>query len=179
MDYKTRYFFVTTNFVPDYSSEFIHVQGDRYRHSATGDLYRRRLLLDQGWGQEPGYEREPALSFRELICLITFRHSWTPLCMFSRKLREQNAVYVNNYYGAVAVIMQDYVEELIQFLTEKTDTDFFDDPYIRKQFQLFSFCAKKTKTTGGCILAEPFEAVLKRYDTWNYISEKVINQVYR
>ena len=72
MDYSQRYFYLTRNFVPDYAQEFTHIQDDIYQHNRTGDLYRRRLLCDFGWGHEPGYERLPALSFDELISLIEY-----------------------------------------------------------------------------------------------------------
>ena len=66
-----RYFYITIHFVPDYEGKiFSKKQDDIYINVETGELYRKRLLYDFGWGQEKGFELIPQLSFDELIQLV-------------------------------------------------------------------------------------------------------------
>ena len=59
-----RYFYITIHFMPEYEGVILsRQQGVMFLHSETGELYRRRLLYDFGWGQEPGFELLPPLSF--------------------------------------------------------------------------------------------------------------------
>lgn len=66
-----RYFYITIHFSPDYEGTiFSKQQGGFYINAETGELYRKRLLYDFGWGQENGFELMPQLSFDELIQLV-------------------------------------------------------------------------------------------------------------
>ena len=182
MDHSNRCFFVTANFLPTYDNDFIHIEGDIYQHKDSGKTYRRRLLYDFGWGQEPGYECVPALPFSQLIEFITYRHRWTPLCLVSKKHRDINKHYFDNFIGAVSVIMQDHQEELLLFLTRQVETDFFDDPYIRRQFQWFSFSEEESVKLGNLptgIGNVTFAKILEHNPAWGGLSGKVIRQVYR
>ena len=182
MDQDNRYFFVTTNFLPAYDNEFIHIEGEIYQHKDSGKTYRRRLLYDFGWGQEPGYECVPALSFCQLIQLITYRRRWTPLCFISKKHRDANKLHFDNFIGAVSVIMQDHQAELIEFLKRQVETDFFDNPYIRRQFQWFSVSEEQSVKLGYLptgIGNTTFAKILDHNPAWMEISENVIRQVYR
>ena len=55
----------------------------------------------------------------------------------------QADIWRSNLYGAVAVIMQDYTDELVGFLSDKVDTDYFSNPSIRDNFKCLSFSSKK------------------------------------
>ncbi len=66
-----RYFYITIHFFPDYEGKIFSKQQDGlYINVETGELYRKRLLYDFGWGQENGFELMPQLSFDELIQLV-------------------------------------------------------------------------------------------------------------
>ena len=66
-----RYFYITIHFSPDYEGKiFLKQQDGLYINAETGELYRKRLLYDFGWGQENGFELMPQLSFDELIQLV-------------------------------------------------------------------------------------------------------------
>ena len=66
-----RYFYITIHFFPDYERTIFSKQQDGlYIDDETGELYRKRLLYDFGWGQEKGFELMPQLSFGELIQLV-------------------------------------------------------------------------------------------------------------
>lgn len=186
MDCEKRVFYVTTNFMPDYDREFELVKDDIYKHIATGALYRRRLLADQGWGQEPGYVRFPEPTFEELIALIEYtpkRIKRNPFYIFSKDLRELNYICYSNLWGAVSVIMQDHVPLLIDFLAQKVETDYFKDRRIRRKFRQFVFDGRLAKKfghrIGGGVRTKPYETIFQEHEKWNAISHKVIKQVYR
>lgn len=85
-------------------------------------------------------------------------------------------------YGAVAVIMQDHAEELIEFLAARIDTDYFFDPSIRENFRLFSFDSQKARDSGavpGGVLTRSYEEILRAYPQWGRIASRVVDQVYK
>ena len=138
MEYSQRYFYITRNFVPDYSQEFTHIQDDIYKHNRTGDLYRRRLLCDFGWGHEPGYERLPALSFDELISLIEYDPFPGKLPKLRRFLfSKKEYLFYQNLRGAISVIMADHIEAFVEFLAQKCETPYFENPCIRENYKYF------------------------------------------
>ncbi|MGN1155419.1 MAG: hypothetical protein ACI4TK_04515 [Agathobacter sp.] len=169
-----RYFYITIHFSPDYEGTvFSKYQDDLYINTETGEIYRKRLLYDFGWGQEYGFELIPQLSFEELIQLVEQK--------YTKEEIQQADIWRSNLYGAVAVIMQDYVKELVEFLSTKVDTDYFSNPSIRDNFKCFSFDSQKTRAEGkipGGVLTRSYEDILKDYPQWERISPKVINQVY-
>ena len=180
-----RYFYITIHFVPDYEGKiFAKKQDDIYINVETGELYRKRLLYDFGWGQEKGFELIPELSFDELIQLVE-QPMVVPKKMIWQKHTkeeiEQADIRRSNLYGAVAVIMQDYVKEFIKFLSAKIDTDYFSNQSVRENFKCFSFDSQKTRAEGripGAVLTRSYEDILSDYPQWGRISSKVINQVY-
>lgn len=184
-EYVKRYFYITIHFAPDYEGTvFAKYHDNLYINTETGEIYRKRLLYDFGWGQENGFELIPQLSFDELIELIE-RPMVLPQKKFWQKYTkeeiQQADIWRSNLYGAVAVIMQDYVKELVEFLSTKVDTDYFSNPSIRENFKCFSFDSQKTRVEGrisGGVLTRSYEDILKDYPQWERIASKVINQVY-
>lgn len=180
-----RYFYITIHFSPAYEETvFSKYHDDLYISNETGEIYRKRKLYDFGWGQENGFELMPQLSFDELIQLvecptvISKKKFWQK---YTQEEIQQADIWRSNLYGAVAVIMQDYVKELIEFLSTKVDTDYFSDPSIRDNFKCFSFDSQKTISEGkipGGVLTRSYEDILKDYLQWESISSKVINQIY-
>ncbi len=180
-----QYFYITINFYPQYDvGQFVRLSDDTYRNTTTGEVLKRRLLYDFGCEQEPGFQLIPPLSFSELISLV---ESPQPVPQ-KRRLRKytkedirQANIWRNNLYGAVAVIMQDHVEELIAFLASKIATDYFSDPHTRDNFKLFSFDSIKTKEAGhtpGGVLSRGYEDILNDYTQWRIISSAIKEQVY-
>ena len=181
-----RYFYISIHFSPDYEETvFSKYQDDLYRNRETGEMYRKRLLYDFGWGQENGFELLPQLSFDELMKLIeqpTILPKKKSQHNYTEEKIQQFDIWRSNLYGAVAVIMQDYVEELIAFLSNKIDTDYFSDSDIRENFKCFSFDSQKTRMEGkipGGVLTRSYEDILNDSPQWKRISKKVIDQVYR
>lgn len=180
-----RYFYITIHFVPDYEGKiFAKKQDDIYINVETGELYRKRLLYDFGWGQEKGFELIPQLSFDELIQLVEQPMVVPKKMIWQKYTKEEIAqadIRRSNLYGAVAVIMQDYVKEFIKFLSAKIDTDYFSNQSVRENFKCFSFDSQKTRAEGripGGVLTRSYEDILSDYPQWGRISSKVINHVY-
>lgn len=184
MNLQTKIFYVTINFLPKYDGEFELVRDDIYKHISSGQLYRKRELADHGWGQELGYVQFPEPSFGELIAILEYvpeRLKKHPLYFLSKDLSELNYIYYSNVQGAVSVIMQDYVAELIDFLAEKVETDYFKNRYIRRHFREFAFdgeMVRKRHQLGKTVGAKPYYHIFQEYDKWKNISHKVIKQVY-
>lgn len=184
MNLEEKIFYVTINFLPKYDKEFELVQGDIYKHIESGQLYRKRLLADHGWGQEPGYIRFPEPSFEELIAILEYvpeRLKQQPLYFLSKELTELNDIYFSNIQGAVSVIMQDYVSELIDFLAEKVETKYFKNRYIRRHFREFSFdeeWVQKRRQIGRTVGPKPYYRIFQEHSKWKAISCKVIKAVH-
>ena len=183
-----QYFYITIHFAPEYEGKmFIKFEGDLYINIKTKEIYRKRLLYDFGWGQESGFELMPQLPFDDLIKLVEQpmifpSKKFGILSQYTKEDLRQADIWRNNLYGAVSVIMQDYVEDLIEFLSVKVNTDYFSSPSIRENFKHFSFDSQKTRVDGkipGGILTRSYEEVLRGYPQWERISSEVIHQVYR
>lgn len=181
-----QYFFISINFSPTYDERlFVNLHDDIYQNSLTGELCRKRLLYDFGWGQEYGFELLPVLSFPQLISLLEFRAAPRKKKFWERYTEEEirsASVARSNVFGAIAVIMQDHVTELIDFLSEKIGTSYFSDGYIRENYKYFSFSTQKMREMGklpGGILSQSYEDVLNKHPKWIDISSKVIDEVYR
>lgn len=181
-----RYFYVTIHFSPKYEeSVFTKLHDNLYRNVETGELYRKRPLYDFGWGQEDGFELLPQLAFDDLMNLI--EHPMIlPRKKFGQKYTtyqiKQAETYRSNLYGAVAVVMQDYVEDLVDFLSYKIDTDYFSDLSIRENFKCFSFDSQKTRAEGripGGVLTRSYENILNDCPKWKEIALRVVEQVYQ
>lgn len=180
-----RYFYITIHFSPDYEGKIFSKQQDGlYINAETGELYRKRLLYDFGWGQENGFELMPQLSFDELIQLVEEpvvlpqKKFWQK---YTKEEMRQADIWRSNLYGAVAAIMQDYTDEFVEFLSKKVDTDYFSNPSIRDNFKCFSFSSKKAREEGkipGGVLTRSYEDILRDYPQWEQISSKIIDQIY-
>ena len=192
-EYPTKgYFYITMHFSPEYEKTiFTKDQDDFYRHIETGEIYRKRPMYDFGWGGENGYELLPRLSFNDLIKLVEQPPQFPPKKKFWQKYSDyqieqkfhiqQANIWRSNFYGAVSVIMEDHVEELIDFLYSKVDTDYFSNSIIRENFKIFSFDSEKVRAEGkipGGIRTHTYEFIFNKYPKWREISSKVISQVY-
>lgn len=186
MDLKEKYFYITFNFSPDYNKVFQCIEENIYKNTLTGELFRKRLLYDFGWGQESGFEKIPLLTFDELIKLVensvVEKAEKRQQGKRSRKIQRYNDINQSNLFGAISVIMEDYVLELIDFLSNKICTDYFSNADIRHNFAWFSFSTQKMRERGffpGGSGTKSYEEVFNEYQQWRKISELVIKQVYR
>jgi len=177
--YKDKsYFYITTDFSNKYKETlFEKVNENVYRHKVSNELFRKRAIYNFGDGQENGFEIIPPLGFTELIELV-ISHDRDDR---KRERKDQHPIAENNLIGAVSVIMEDHIEELIDFLAERIETDFFDNPRIRESFRYFSFSDEKQHEMGlyfGGIGRLSYEEVLNQYPSWLQISSRVTELVY-
>lgn len=185
MNFEKKYFYITIHFSPNYEDVFKYIENDLYQNVLTGEVVRKRLMFDFGWGQEYGFEVLPSLSFDELIKLV--EHQFEP--RKKKKWQKYSEIEVHNMdvhqsnlFGAVSVIMQDHIEEFIDFLSLKINTDYFTNVGFRKNFMWFSFSSQKTREAGyipGGVLTQSYEKILNNYPKWREIAPKVISQIYR
>lgn len=181
-----QYFYITIHFVPRYEeSLFKKIQNNVYKNIVTGELYQKRLLYDFGWGQEEGFELLPALSFDSLIRLVEQPTAHSRRILRQKYTKEeirQADILRSNLYGAVAIIMQDHVEEFIDFLSKKNNTDYFLESSICENYKCFSFDSKKSNEEGkipGGVRTDSYEEILNKYPKWKEISSKVIELIYK
>lgn len=180
-----RYFYITIHFSPNYEgSILVKHQNDLYISTETGEIFRKRKLYDFGWGQESGFELIPQMSFDDLIKLIE-----QPMIVPKKRLKtkytkeeiEQFDIWRSNLFGAISVIMQDYVKELVEFLSAKIDTDYFSNSGIRENYKFFSFDSQRVRAEGqipGSVLGRSYEDIFKDCPLWESVASKIINQVY-
>lgn len=144
---------------------------DIYVDKDTGIKWRKCLLFNTGWGQPEGFEKLPELKFNDLIKLaLQSNHETTTL-----SVRDEES----NKYGAIAVIMERHISELIKFLQKNLgNKELFHNELYRHNLTLFCFDAKEAKTNGG-VGMKSYEDMLNQHTKWHQISEKVKEQVYK
>ena len=135
-----------------------------------GNKWKSRLLYNTGWGRPIGYERLPKLQFTDLIALVLFS-DYNNSSLSIREVEE-------NQYGAAAVIMDEYVPELIDFLSEKIKDDaFLQNPLFLRNLRIFCFDSSYMKECGGNG-QQSYESILSGYPEWDSIAKKIIPRVY-
>lgn len=141
-----------------------------YIDKKTGVKWRKCLLYNTGWGQPEGFEKLPELKYKDLIKLaLLSNHETTKL-----PIQEEEA----NKYGAIAIIMEKHINELIEFLSKNLENkQLFENDLYRHNLSLFCFDANTAKTNGG-IGIKSYEDILKEYSKWNIISDSVKKMVY-
>jgi len=143
---------------------------DIYVDNETGTKWRKCILYNTGWGQPEGFEKLPELEFKDLIKLALLSDHTTT------KLSVQNEE--SNKYGAIAVIMERHINELIDFLSENLDNKrLFENELYRHNLSLFCFDAKIAKANGGRGM-KSYEDVLNQYPKWRDISSQVKEKIY-
>ena len=141
-----------------------------YYQAKSGTKWARILLYNTGWGQPYGYERLPSLPFESLMELaLKSDHKTTNL-----KIIEEES----NKYGAIAVIMERHILELIEFLyMNLSNKELFHSELYRHNLTLFCFDEKEARTNGG-VGMKSYENMLNQHTKWLAISSKVKELVY-
>ncbi len=140
-----------------------------YYIDSEGGKWSKRLLFDTGWGRPYGFERIPELDFPNLITLV----------LLTDPLHSQIGVRASeaNQYGAVSVIMEKYIPELLNFLTKNIrNKEVFCNPlYIDN---LKKFCFSSSSNIGGGDGIHSYEDILNGYESWHKISSDVLKAIY-
>ena len=103
----------TIRFYPKSYTDFglKKLDGDIYLLVEDNSMWKERKLYDLGYGKEIGFFRMPELSFDELINL-TF-------VILDKETNEKTY----NYWGALSVLLDDYCEKLINYVTDNILND--------------------------------------------------------
>ena len=165
MTLNKKYFYITVHFSPDFSDIFKCIDGNIYMNNLTGEKFEKRLLYDFGWGQEYGLERLPRLTFGELIelvegsVMINKKRMWT---RYSQEEKRSNDISQSNLFGAISVIMQDHIEEFIEFLSEKIVSIIFQMKLYAKIIYGFRLAQKKCVKT-DILPAEFLQSLMRKF----------------
>ena len=146
------------------------VNNDEYVRSSDGSIWRERLLYNTGQGQPKGFERLPTRDFDQLIYIVlSYKRGVVKLAEIESR---------QNTLGSIAVIMEDHLDEFIEFLIEQiNNTDLFDDDQYRENLKLFCLDSTRTTSVGG-IGQFSYEEILNTRWKWYRISEKVKRKIY-
>lgn len=138
---------------------------------SDGSRWRERLLYNTRYGQSMGYERLPALDFDRLIyTALSYNIGVSTL---SEAERKQNAL------GSVAVIMEDHLDEFVDFLTKHVDNeDLFGNDIYRENLKLFCIDETESKGLGG-LGKFTYEDYLNTRIKWHSISKRIKNKIYQ
>ena len=151
---------------------FVRSDGDiGFTRNSDGTRWRERLLYNCGYGQPKGFERLPSLDFDQLIYIaLTYKKSLSTLPESDKK---QNAL------GSVAIIMEDHLDEFIDFLSVHIDNDdLYDNDVYRENLKLF--CIDETNSIGvGGLGKFSYENYLNTKIKWLTISRKTKGKIYR
>ena len=188
-DYKA--FMMSCHFSPRTLQQFGLNETDKeglYFSEDTDSYWVARYLYDLGWGNEIGYVRQPELNFSELIYLMLLQPALEKgsfLRPLTNSQRKKNRIIQDNIFGAAAVIMEDYSDELVGFLEESVKNGFLRSSSIHNaQYPLgvFSFSTAKSLERGWAVGSttgyKSYEEILNENETWRRISQRVIEDFY-
>lgn len=154
----------------EYGLEYIRESG-MYYQKKTNTTWQKVLLYDTGWGQPSGYERLPVLTFDSLMLLALKSDS------NSTKLKPFESE--SNKYGAIAIIMERYISDLISFLKcNINNREFISNPLFLCNLKAFCFDDSLSKGNGG-LGNRSYESILNDYEEWKQISKTVKEIIYK
>ncbi len=124
---------------------------DLYKLSKDGSRWVSRKLFDFGWGEENGFCRIPVPGFDDLIQIALESDDW------------------QNKYGAAAILLKDYPEQLLakcETLLRSSDTakpyaGFFKDLQLNKPINRSE------------ILGKSLTQVMADYAHWKKLAERI------
>jgi hypothetical protein len=110
------YFVQTARFSPNTFERlgFVKIEIDDeqiFMYTKDKSFWKRRDLLDIGWGKEHGLVRTPELAFEQLIPLVLTEYTG----------KECEETY--NLWGALAVLIDDYCLEFLEFIMKTFSKD--------------------------------------------------------
>lgn len=127
-------------------------EDDIFIMPTDNSLWKKRNLYDFGWGQENGYYRLPLPSFEELVNIIL------------------SSDCNDNKYGAAAVILEDFCDELLIKVQELLK----DEKNIRRYIQFFKILQLEIPINRSDILGKSYNEISEDYEKWKDISRQVL-----
>lgn len=127
-------------------------EDDTFIMPSDNSLWKKRNLYDFGWGQENGYYRLALPSFEELVDIIL------------------SSDCNDNKYGAAAVILEDFCDELLIKAQELLK----DEKNIRRYIQFFKILQLEIPINRSDILGKSYNEISENYEKWKDISRQVL-----
>lgn len=151
------FFMMSMRFNKSTPEDFGLVQTDDsgvYIMQSDNSLWKKRDLYDFGWGKENGYYRLPLPCFDDLVSIIL------------------NSNLKNNKYGAAAIILDDYCEELY----DKCDEILKDTQKVDEYSEFFSILQLEKPINRSTIVGKRSIQVSEDYNKWEEISKRLGKQ---
>jgi len=126
-------------------------QEDIYVYQQDNSLWKPIQLYDLGWGKENGYYRLPMLTFQQLFNLLVISDNQ------------------ENKYGAAAVIMDNYNDELFETCIKL----FSKNINLTKYINVFKILQLDLPLNRSSILNKNYSEIEADYKRWNGLTEKV------
>jgi len=124
---------------------------DVYVMTSDNSLWKKRQLYDFGWGRENGFYRLPLFGFNQLVELLL------------------KSDIDDNKYGAAAVILDDYCEDLFV----KSNEILNDKNRKQNYFDFFKILKLDQPMNRSYILGKSFKEISKDFEKWKELSIKV------
>ena len=148
------YFMMSIRFNKQSPEEFgltLNDNSDTFVRLNDNSQWKKRPLYDYGWGEENGYYKVPMPSFDELVSII---------------LQSKNE---DDKYGAAAVILDDFCDELM----EKCFEIFEDGKDVKKYFEFFRILKLQNPINRSSIIGKHYSEVSKDFEKWKTIAKMV------
>ncbi len=114
--------------------------------------WKKRSLYDFGWGKENGYYRLPIPGFDQLIDIIL------------------NSDILDNKYGAGAIILDDYGDQLLKKCQEIFNKEFDSEKYS----EFFDILQLRNSINRSSILGKSTSQISDDFRKWTEISERIL-----
>jgi len=128
-------------------------KGGLYIDPSDNSLWQFRLLYDFGWGQEIGYYRLPMPDFETLVEIIL------------------HSVNETDKYGAAAVILEDYPDQLLEKCMEIMATAISAQPYL----EFFKILQLDKSFNRSSITGKDRSRIAEDYSRWMSVAKWIFD----
>jgi len=128
---------------------------DIYIMPSDKSLWKKRNLYDFGWGKENGYYKLPLPQFDDLVNIII------------------NSESKDNKYGAAAIILDDFNDDLLF----KCQEIFKDGKNAKKYGDLFKILQLDIPMNRSSTLGKSYKEISEDFEKWKDISKQVLKYI--
>lgn len=128
---------------------------DIYIMPSDKSLWKKRNLYDFGWGKENGYYKLPLPQFDDLVNII------------------MNSECKDNKYGAAAIILDDFNDNLLR----KCQEILKDGKNAKKYYDFFRILQLDIPINRSFTLGKNNKEISEDFEKWKYISMQVLKYI--
>lgn len=128
---------------------------DIYIMPSDKSLWKKCNLYDFGWGKENGYYKLPLPQFDDLVNIII------------------NSECKDNKYGAAAIILDDFNDDLLL----KCQEIFKDGKSAKKYGDFFKILQLDIPINRSSTLGKSYKEISEDFEKWKDISEQVLKYI--